>query len=232
MTSPLARRLPIALALLLACSCTLAAAAPAVREEVFTLRHVRAATALELVVPLLSATGSVELRQATNALAVRDTVEAIAHIRSRLDSLDRPVVPLIVELQIFEGLAEAGEGPALALDPELAARLKELFRFADYRLVTAGRVLTREGENVLYQAADGFQVRFQAGRLEASGRLRLEAFALEREAESGGWTTMLSGRLQLAAGRPLVLALTPSEDAEHALFLAITVGATPTRGTP
>ncbi|MGH9382379.1 MAG: secretin N-terminal domain-containing protein [Thermoanaerobaculia bacterium] len=212
-----------------------AAAIAQATEEIFTLRHIRAATALELVVPLLSATGSVELRQAANALVVRDTPEAIARIRQRLDSVDRPVVPLIVELQIFEGGAADERGAALALAPELAARLKELFRFDSYRLVASGRVLTREGENVLYQAPGApatlgnLQVRFQTGRLAADGQLRLEAFRLERAGESGGWESLLSGRLRLVAGRPLVLALTRSEDAERALFLAITARATPAR---
>lgn len=216
--------LTVALLLSLA---TTASALPT--EEIFPLHHTRAATALELVVPLLSASGSIELRQAANTLVVRDTPQAIARIRARLDALDRPVVPLVVDLQIFEGSARPRRGAALALAPELAARLDELFRFQHYRLVASGRVLTREGENVLYQAPEGFQVRFQAGRVGADGELRLEAFALERKREPGDWDSLVSGRLRLVAGRPTVLALTRSEDAERALFLAITADTTPRR---
>lgn len=207
-------------------------AAEQATEETFALRYTRAATALELVVPLLSGSGSIELRQAANALVVRDTPEAIARIRGRLDALDHPVVPLIVDLQIFEGGARPQRGAALALSAELAARLAELFRFEHYRLVASGRVLTREGENVLYQAPEGFQVRFQAGRVGSDGELRLEAFALERKERSGGWVALVSGRLRLIAGRPTVLALTRSEDAEQALFLAITTDTTPARRSP
>lgn len=223
---PIARGVAAALLLSLATAASAQAAqAPAsaqATEEIFTLRHTRAATALEQVIPLLSANGAIELRQAANALVVRDTPEAIARVRDRLDALDHPVVPLVVDLQIFEGSARPQRGAALTLSSELAARLDELFRFEHYRLVASGRMLTREGENVLYQAPEGFQVRFQAGRVGVGGELRLEAFALERRREPGDWGSLVSGRLRLIAGRPTVLALTRSEDAERALFLAIT----------
>lgn len=229
-TSHLVPRTSAACGLLVTLLLSLASAASAQpTEEIFTLRHTRAATALEQVIPLLSASGAIELRQAANALVVRDTPEAIGRIRDRLDALDRPVVPLVVDLQIFEGSARPQRGAALALSPELAARLDELFHFEHYRLVASGRMLTREGENVLYQAPEGFQVRFQAGRVSADGELRLEAFALERRGDAGDWGSLVSGRLRLIAGRPTVLALTRSEDAEHALFLAITARKPPAR---
>lgn len=225
--SSIVRGLTAALLLSLTTAASVAAEAEApasaqATEEVFTLRYIRAATALEQVIPLLSAGGAIELRQAANSLVVRDTPEAIGRIRERLDALDRPVVPLVVDLQIFEGSARPQRGAALALSPELTARLDELFRFEHYRLVASGRILTRAGENVLYQAPEGFQVRFQPGEVGADGELRLEAFALERQREPGDWGSLVSGRLRLIAGRPTVLALTRSEDAERALFLAIT----------
>jgi len=56
----------------------------------YNLQHRGAAEALDLVLPLLSSRGAVELQPGGNALVVRDTAKVLQRIRPRLRSSTMP----------------------------------------------------------------------------------------------------------------------------------------------
>src|ERR1044071_5002475 len=60
----------------------------------FTLRHRAATEAFQLVVPMLTRRGTVELQPATNTLVIRDTPAALGQIIPALRRYDRPSQPL------------------------------------------------------------------------------------------------------------------------------------------
>lgn len=68
----------------------------------FTLEHQRAAEALEIVQPLLSARGTVELQAGTNTLVVRDSLAALGRVRVAVRAFDHPARPVSFDVQIVK----------------------------------------------------------------------------------------------------------------------------------
>ena len=114
----------------------------------YNMQHRGAADALDLVLPLLSSRGAVELQPGGNALVVRDTASVLETIRPRLQAFDHPFEPLRLRVQIVR--AERGsESPGRR--PELPAgvllRLRELLKYESYSLLAGSELsMSRDGE--------------------------------------------------------------------------------------
>lgn len=194
----------------------------------YALRHRRAGDALEVVRPLLSPLGTVELQPGRNTVVVRDSLSALSRIVPELRRFDRPVEPLEIEVLVVRALAgRPRPGAAPSVPPELERRLRALLRYERYELVAEGRLQSRENEDVTFELGDGFAVRFRLGEL-ADGRVRLSEFQVDREASTDGGRPLIHTNLNLWLERPVALGLARSESSDSALMVAITAR----RGAP
>jgi hypothetical protein len=198
-----------------------AAFADAVASATFSLAHQSVDDATALVLPLLGPDGNLRIHRGTNSLEVRDVPSRLSAVRARLAAFDHPPRALRVQVELFRAGA-GGDGTALSPPTALEQRLRQLFRFAAYRLVASGDVLTREGESVKFQAAGGYEVAFHPTAVMPDGRLVLDHFSLWRRGGPRGDRPLLRSQLRLVVGRPLVIGLTRTEGDQQALFLALT----------
>lgn len=186
----------------------------------FALRNRRAAEALEVVGPMLSPLGTVELQPGSNTVVVRDSLAALSRIVPELRRFDRSSEPLDIEILVVRALAgDSRPSPAPRVPPDLERRLRALLRYERYELVAAANLSSRENEEVTYELGDGFSVRFRLGSLIEERRIRLSDFQVERASAD---TPLIHTVLNLWIDRPVTLGLARSETSTSALMVAIT----------
>lgn len=200
------------------------------------LRYRPAEEALELVRPLLSPLGTVELQPGNNTLVVRDSVAALSRIVPALRRFDRPGEPIEIEILLVRARA-ATDPPSRSapLPPDLERSLRALLRYERYELVAEARVQGREYQDVTYELGGDYAVRFRVGSVSEGERLRLSGFQVERTAAGDGEPQpLIHTHLNVRLGRPLTLGLARSEASDSALMVAITCrrGAAPVPAAP
>jgi hypothetical protein len=201
-----------------------AAPAEELRLHAFTLEHQKATEALALVQPLLSPRGTVELQAATNTLVVRDSLSALVKVTAALRSFDHAARPVAFDIQ-FVRAGRSGvspEPPAQPVDPQLVARLEQLFRYQGYRSLARARLDTREGEQVVYDIAGGYRVSFKLGIVTYEKRVKLSAFRIARRVGDGPEVELIHTAVNLWRDQPLVLALSRDEGSPTALLVVLT----------
>lgn len=206
------------------------AAAPEgnVRLHVFSLQHQRAADALAVVRPLLSARGVVELDEAANTLAVRDTLPALSRVTLAIRSFDHATRALRFDVQLVHAeLSALSPVPRSdALDPDLVAKLKQLLRFQHYALIGRASIASREGELVTYDIGNGYRLAFRVGTLIDERRVRLADLTMLKLAPGSSQRELLRSAINLSLGQPLILGLTRDESSDRALMLVLRCDAT------
>lgn len=192
------------------------------------VKHQPMADTLAVVLPLLSSAGSLKVGSRDNVIEVTDVPARVAEVRRRLAAFDHPPQPLQLELHVFRS-GRAPESPTVRLPALLEQRLRQVFRYGDYDLVASGTVLTREGEEVRFQAGGRYEVAFRTTSVTPDNRLVLDDFSLWSHGAPSGDRPLLQSRVQLVVGRPLVIGLTRREGDADALFLAVTCRRPPER---
>jgi hypothetical protein len=187
----------------------------------YNLRHRGAAEALDLVVPLLSSRGAVELQPGGNALVVRDTARALAMIRPQLEAFDHPFEPLRLRVQIIRA-GRGGEpaGPSPQLPAGVLSRLHELLKYESYSLLAGSELSIEDGMAVVQDMGDDYRVDFRLRHQLSDGRASLEGFRLSRGG-TDAFVPLIHANLNLDLDKPMVLGLAPSEDSDAALMLVI-----------
>ncbi len=230
------RRTPGALILALALAFGAAAAGaapkvpPAPRMELYAyeLEHQRADEAFAVVQPLLSSSGTLELRPKDNTLVIRDTRATLGKVVAALRAFDHPSRDLEIEVTMVQA-TRASFSPLLAdqaLSPELASRLKLMLPFSNYRVLATTLLHAREGEEVTYEIGEGFSVRFRTGVVrpgvggEGHQMLKLNGFRLSREG-GGAPKSLLSTTMSLQLDKPMALTLAGSEASSTALVVVL-----------
>lgn len=192
--------------------------------QVFTLEHQPAGEAMALVLPLLSRRGTVELRPGGNTLVIRDSLAALARIVPVLRSFDHPARPVEVDLWLVRARPAQVSPPSHSPDipTELLARLEAYLPYGDYELVSSSTVSSREGQELRFQLAQGYEVQFRLGTILVDQRLRLHQFEIsQRQPEPGGRRSLMRSNLNLWLGRTTILALTPGGDSREALLVVV-----------
>lgn len=186
----------------------------------FALRNRRASEALDVVRPLLSPLGTVELQPGRNTVVVRDSLAALSRIVPELRRFDRPAEPLEIEILVVRALAgDSRPSPAPRVPADLERRLRALLRYERYELVAQALLSSRENEEVTYELGEGFTVQFRLGSLVEQRRIRLSDFQVERASAE---TPLIHTVLNLWLDRPVTLGLARSESSTSALMVAIT----------
>ena len=228
----MARHLPslLVLSLLLPLAAAAQPQPPTVRVALhaYAFQHRPAADAVPLVRPLLSSHGSLLIKRDGKTLVVRDTMAGIARVVPMLRSLDRPVIPLDVEVMLVRAERTQVSPAQESTVPEALAReLASILPYDVYLQVAHADLATREGEEVTYEVGAGYTLRFRLGRYEAGG-VKLYDFRVYR---AGREDPMVHANLLLRLDETYSLGLSKSENSPTALMVVLTCRHTPPRPT-
>lgn len=181
------------------------------RTHVISFEHQPAEEAVELVLPLLSPRGSIEIRPGGNTLVVRDTVAALTEMMPLLVSLDHPSRPIEVFVWLLraEGSQVSPPVPSASslgsLPPAVLQNLKDHLPFGHYEVLAQNRVEVPEGEEAVLDLQGDFEVRFRLGTVVAGKRLRLHGFEVRR-GNRAGEEPLLKSHLNVWLDRPAAVA--------------------------
>jgi len=171
-----------------------------------------------LVRPLLSPRGSLLIKPDGKTLVVRDTLAGIARVVPVLRSLDRPIIPLDLEVMLVRAERSVVSPPQASTIPEtLAADLRSILPYDTYLQVAQADLESREGEEVTYEVGAGYALRFRVGRY-AGGSVRLNDFRVYRE---GRAEPIIHANLLLRLGETYSLGLSKSETSPTALMVVL-----------
>lgn len=192
----------------------------------YAMRHRPLNEAADLVRPMLSPVGTLELQPARRTLVVRDTLASLSRIAPALRRYDRPLEPLDVEVLVVRALA-AGDRPSAAprVPGDLERRLRALLRYERYELVAEAHLRSRETEQVTYELGGGYEVRFQVGSLIQDRRVRLSGFQVARAGTDAGdekSPPLIHTNLNVWLDRTVTLGLARTEGSSSALMVAVT----------
>jgi hypothetical protein len=197
--------------------------AAGVRLMVFSLQRQRAFDALAAIQPLLSAQGSVELDPNRNTLSVRDNLAALSRVATAIRMFDRESQPVQIDVQLIR--AETSKispvRPNSGIAPDLLARLRQLLRFESFSLLAHSQISSREGEQVVYEMAQGYRLAFEVGSATDGKRIRLAGFRMVRALPGAPEHELVRTVVHLGLDQPLILGLTRDEAADRALMLVL-----------
>lgn len=191
---------------------------PASVVKVVTLQYQPAEAAFELIRPLLSPEGSVELQPASNTLVIRDDWRRMEPILATLESFDHPPRRLQLSIRLVEASAEEREGDA-PLPAELVQRLHGVFRYHAFRQLGWLQIAPLERQSVRHRVGNDFRVEFELGAVLDERRIRLEGFRIYRARDRE--RPLLNTHLNLVLGQTLVLGLARNETSDRALVVVI-----------
>jgi len=203
----------------------------------FTLQHRAAAEAIDLIHPLLTARGAVELRPVGNTLVIRDGSKTVEDALALLTEFDVPAPPLRFEVRIVRASLDGTEPDARsaeALSPALVERLKELLRFDSFELLSGADLAAAENQYLESWIGSEFQIRFRVGAVQVDRRVKLHDFQVARRQQESEPAVMIHTNLSLWLDKPMILGLARTESSEQALMVVIhcTLEAPGERGNP
>ncbi len=115
---------------------------------------------------------------------VRDAPSSIEQIRRLLNAFDVPPEEIRFDIRVVQaGPKRAVISPPsaeVALDEELAARLRGLLRYEDFRVLAQAALTSRAGEQVEYALGDDYDVAFRLVSVVEGRRVKLEGFRVVR----------------------------------------------------
>jgi hypothetical protein len=161
----------------------------AVPVRTFPLHRLSVKDAAKLLAPYLQSelSGAFETGSDVHAITVRGTARELHSVDSLLAIFDRAPRSVLLRFQIIEATEDATKDPRIS---EVDASLRDLFRYAGYRLAAEGIARTEE-------AQQGFEVSLGAGGASYTVR------GVVRSADDAGGTM----RLSLSLEQPMMIPL-------------------------
>lgn len=199
----------------------------------FTLRHQPVDGAANLVRLRLTPRGTVEEQPKGNTLVVRDVASSIDQIRALIAAYDVPSEQVRFDIRVVQaGPLRSVISPPVAsetLDEELAARLRGLLRYEDFRVLAQAGLSSRAGEQVSYSLGTDYDVSFRLVSVVEGRRVKLEGFKVVRRPPRSADKSrqlppqqLFQATLNLWLDKPFTLVLTRDEARKEALMIAIT----------
>lgn len=181
--------------------------------------------ALDLVRPLLSKRGTVELQPGDNTLVIRDVEAAVKRIAAVLQSYDHPPLPLDLEIYIVKAIRSTATPPVRrsGLPEPITRQLRERLPFDIFDIQARAYLASSEGQAVTYGMGKEFEVSFRLGTLLDDGRVRLTDFQVVRRLSSGGRRPLIHTTLNLWLDQPMSLGFAKSESSREALMVVLSL---------
>lgn len=190
----------------------------------FTLQHRAASEAIDLVHPLLTARGAVELRPVDNTLVIRDESATVDRALVLLAEFDLPASALRFEVRVVRaGLDRAGTGNEVVegLPPALVVRLRELLGFDSFELLSGTDLAATENQQLESWIGADFQIRFRVGVVQVDRRVKLHGFQVAQRQRDGEPEVLIHTNLSLWLDKPMILGLARTESSEQALMVIV-----------
>lgn len=196
---------------------------PALVVHAYTLEHQPAVEAIGLIHPLLTERGAVEFQPGGNTLVIRDTADVVRQAVALLEDFDHPTSPIHLEIKIVRaGLGAAETEANRGLSPALLARLRDLLRYENYRLLADAIIVASEAEEVAYRVGDDYRVSFRMGTLMADRRIKLHGFQVAHQLGNPEPKELIHTNLNLWLSKPMILGLAKEEASKEALMVILT----------
>lgn len=206
---------------------------PSIALRAYTFQHQSAGEVVDLIYPLLSDHGTVELQPRGNTVIIRDAPPSLDRIVGLLRDLDRPARALRLRLQFVEAFAQAAAAPAESmLEEELERRLRRLLRYGGYQLLASTELDLREGVEAASGDNEGYWVTLRVGRLLGGKRVQLHGFRVFRQGGSEPAKPLINTDLNLWLDRPLILGLARDEASDRALMVVLSCSLLNATGEP
>ena len=190
----------------------------------FTLEHRAATEAIDLVYPLLTARGAVELRPVDNALVIRDEARTVERALALLAEFDLPAPPLGFEIRVvragLDGTSKRGQETEV-LPAAIVERLRELLRYESFELLSHTDLEAAENQQIDVWVGPEFQVRFRVGVVQVDRRVKLHGFQVARRQRDDETEVLIHTNLSLWLDKPMILGLARTEASEQALMVVI-----------
>lgn len=207
-------------------------AASPLQVYAFTLRHQRVADAANMVRLRLTPRGTVEEQPGANSLVVRDVSTSIDQVRRLLEAFDVPPEQIRFDIQVVQAGPKRAvispPGTEGALDEELAARLRGLLRYEEFRVLAQTALTSSAGEKVEYALGDDYDVAFRLVSVIENKRVKLEGFRVVRKPPRSTDKSrrlppqqLFQATLNLWLDKPFTLVLTQDDAKKEALMIAI-----------
>lgn len=199
------------------------AAQPKLKLFAYAFKHKRAAEALEIVRPLLSPAGTIELRPKDNTLAIHDTAAALTAVEEACRTFDRPPRPLAFEVMILAANRSPYSPPPASdnLPSGLAGRLMKLFPHYSYEVLAATELRTLEGEDVTYEIGAGYGVTFQPGTVTSDRQIKVKGFQVLQSSD-GVLKALFNSTITLRIDQQTSFMLAATEDSATRVIVALT----------
>lgn len=194
--------------------------------QAYTFRYQTASEAVQLVYPLLSPRGTVEVQPKGNTLVLRDTRAAIDRILPALRSFDHAARPLRLEVFLVKASRTPVSPPIRRSDlPEwLTRRLRDLLAYDIFEMQAQAQLSGLEGQKVTYDLGQEYRVSFRFGTVLEGGRTKLNGFRISRPATDGkAEAVLIQTSLNLWVDRTTSLGLAKSEASREALMVVLTL---------
>lgn len=226
------RHVRLALTFLLAFPCLAAQADDPVAVRAFEVRHRTLSEARTLIIPALSAEGTVTMRPQAARLVVRDRRSVLEEVAALLQSFDLPPRNVEVTLSLFLGSERREAGRQLR--PESFARdvrgvtqtLGDFTKWTSYEPLGSQAVIGAEGSRVSVDLSEDYRVVFQVEAVQdGAGTVRLKDVSLQRLVRTADGTVrpqdLHTSTILLPIGRLLVVGAAQKPDSPQALFLTL-----------
>lgn len=214
-------------------------AAEPMQVRAFEVRHRAVGDAFDLVSPLLSPEGSVQIRPGLKTLVVEDRPANLERIRQVLDGFDLAPRNVEVSFTLLLGTDTRSSASPRGMDPASLSReirgvhenLGDFTKWTDYELLGSQSVTVVEGHAVAARLSAEYRVQFEVESVEApnarspAGTIILKSLVLERVTRDAAGAErvdeLYSTAMQLHAGKLLTVGAAQSPESRKALFLTI-----------
>jgi hypothetical protein len=188
----------------------------------YSFRYQQAIESIALIQPLLSSRGTLELQPRSNTVVIRDSAVALGRILPVLRSYDHPRQPLRLEVMIVKASRSAVSPQYSGLPEELTRRLRQLLPYDTYVLNAQAALATREGEAVVYNVGEDYEVTFRLGTMMEDHRVKLSGFEVERRiSHRAVGVPLIHTTLNIGLDEPLCLGLARDEASREAFMIVL-----------
>ena len=197
----------------------------------FVINHKDLDDVVSLIRPVLSEDSSVLIQSKIRTVTVTDGAEPLERVAALIAAFDLPPHDVSININLIKA-SRAGPGPRTnARRFRLPPSLRRLTQWLDYELLGGMSILTTEAEDSSLILGEIYRIRFSMDLVDdRAGKIRLKSFVLERRGREPGddeYVPIFDTVVNLRSGTPYVFGATRGENAQNALFLAVTASIVP-----
>jgi Bacterial type II/III secretion system short domain len=186
----------------------------------FQFKHKQADKAAAMIKSLLSASGSMSIQPATNALVVTDDPEKIREIAAALAKFDAAPQPFHLTVRLISAGRTGVKGAKFPDElRDLESKL-QLLRYDSVESLGAAEVDGKEGEPGIV-SLQSYRADFKFGEYDpASDTIAISDFQLSRQ-QGDQLSPMMKTTLNLKLGQTFIMGVTRQPNSQRALMMVL-----------